>query len=306
MLRISLQHNTYTVSVMSELLTLYLHFAIIIVIMKIKNEQRETMKAGGVIINDDNEILLVTVPDRDIWAYPKGHIEQGETKEEATKREMIEEVGCEVEIVQRLSDIHYTNQETEESIRIHMFLMKIKNQINDGEEGIIKKWFTLPEARLKLAENLKFLIDEVEMALIDLAKRNKEGYMTKEFDVWNIKKQEIHNRSNFSHPKEREIWWCSVGQNIGNETYGKGANFTRPVLIINAEASESFIGIPLSSKIKKGKYRAVIKTEDEKIHDTLIYQVKLFDKRRLSVRIYTLDKVQYIKIKEIFLGLYKV
>lgn len=44
---------------------------------KIKNESGETMKAGCVVVNDNNEVLLVSRADEDIWSYPKGHAEEG-------------------------------------------------------------------------------------------------------------------------------------------------------------------------------------------------------------------------------------
>ena len=31
--------------------------------------------------------------------------------------------------------------------------------------------------------------------------------------------------------KQGEIWWCSLGFNLGEEIFGKGEKFTRPVLI---------------------------------------------------------------------------
>ena len=31
---------------------------------------------------------------------------------------------------------------------------------------------------------------------------------------------------------EGEIWWCSIGENVGMEISGKGSYFRRPVLII--------------------------------------------------------------------------
>ena len=31
--------------------------------------------------------------------------------------------------------------------------------------------------------------------------------------------------------RQGDIWWCSLGFNIGEEIFGKGKKFTRPVLI---------------------------------------------------------------------------
>ena len=40
--------------------------------------------------------------------------------------------------------------------------------------------------------------------------------------------------------KEGEIWWCRIGMNIGHETYGKGASFSRPVLIFKKFSNDFF------------------------------------------------------------------
>ena len=129
--------------------------------MKIKNQQDEIMKAGGVILNNEGEVLLVTTSGRDIWAYPKGHMEEGEDKETSAKREMFEETGYEVRLIKQLSDIVYSNQQSKESIRIYMFLADPVSKINEGEEGIIKQWFSIIEAKERLPSNLSFLLQEI-------------------------------------------------------------------------------------------------------------------------------------------------
>ena len=47
--------------------------------------------------------------------------------------------------------------------------------------------------------------------------------------------------------KQAEIWWCSVGMNIGEESFGKGARFTRPILIFRKFTSNSFLGLPMTT-----------------------------------------------------------
>lgn len=39
----------------------------------------------------------------------------------------------------------------------------------------------------------------------------------KDFDSWNIKKQELDQKGEFFHPKPGEVWWCSVGMNVGRD-----------------------------------------------------------------------------------------
>jgi mRNA interferase MazF len=128
----------------------------------------------------------------------------------------------------------------------------------------------------------------------------------KNFQDWNTKKIKLDSNPTFKHPKEKEIWWCSIGVNVGSEVFGKGDSYTRPVLVVNAEGSESFIGIPLTSNIKNKKYSCIIKTDDGVLHTALVYQVRSFDKRRLTERKYVLHSGEYAKIEEYFRKLYKI
>lgn len=59
----------------------------------------ETRSAGGIVLGDSGTIALVKKRDRTRWGFPKGHIEPGETDEEAARREIEEETG--------LTDLEY-------------------------------------------------------------------------------------------------------------------------------------------------------------------------------------------------------
>ncbi|MDD4271372.1 MAG: nucleotide exchange factor GrpE [Patescibacteria group bacterium] len=56
---------------------------------------------GPVIYNENGEILLVQLPKwGDYWVIPGGHIELGETSEQALKREIMEETGLEIDNIE--------------------------------------------------------------------------------------------------------------------------------------------------------------------------------------------------------------
>lgn len=55
-------------------------------------------------------------------------------------------------------------------------------------------------------------------------------------------------------PRRKEIWWVSLGKNIGVEIDGKHSSFERPVLVINAFGIDSFLVVSLTSQPKIGKY----------------------------------------------------
>lgn len=77
----------------------------------------------------------------------------------------------------------------------------------------------------------------------------------KDFDQWNELKKRIDGIT--TKPalfKEGEIWWASVGINIGYEEDGKSNNFARPVVILRKFNSSLLLGAPLTSNIASRNY----------------------------------------------------
>lgn len=106
------------------------------------------------------------------------------------------------------------------------------------------------------------------------------------FDKWNELKQAINSTTTRKSPHKGKIYWVSIGQNIRCEIYGKGENFARPVIIlskIQIGKIDSFVGIPLSSKItnKKGfMYYKFTDTKGKK-QVALLAQIRVFDSKRI-------------------------
>ena|SRR3989344_6518846 len=103
--------------------------------------------------------------------------------------------------------------------------------------------------------------------------------------------------------REREIWWCSIGINIGDEQNGKNESFNRPVLILRKITKTSFVGLPMTSKSKIGSWYVPI-TLHGKISIILLHQVRLWDSRRLSSKIGQLDWKDYGEVKRKFTEFY--
>ncbi len=78
--------------------------------------------------------------------------------------------------------------------------------------------------------------------------------MNKDFEKWNIRKIWIHKEKPRVFFKERDVWWCSMGLNVGFEQDGKGDKFSRPILVFKKFNQEIFWGIPLTTKIKENKF----------------------------------------------------
>lgn len=62
--------------------------------------------AGGVVLAGDRILLIATQSGRR-WQLPKGHIEEGESSEQAAVREVREETGVTGRVVARLPPIEY-------------------------------------------------------------------------------------------------------------------------------------------------------------------------------------------------------
>lgn len=118
----------------------------------------------------------------------------------------------------------------------------------------------------------------------------------KKFDEWNSIKKGLDTKLKIVIPKEREVYWASIGENVGYEQNGKGNIFSRPVLIIKRFSKNMFFGVPLSTKTRKGSFFYNFRFLDE-TSNALIVQGRLFDTRRLENRLGMIDKVDFENIK---------
>lgn len=120
--------------------------------------------------------------------------------------------------------------------------------------------------------------------------------MSKDYDHWNNIKQQLDSIKEPPLFKEREIWWCSIGVNVGFEIFGKNDELTRPVLILRKHSHFTFFGLPLASKRKNipTSYPLSINNREGSI---LLDQGRTLDSRRLRKRILRLseDNVEEIR-----------
>ncbi len=74
----------------------------------------------------------------------------------------------------------------------------------------------------------------------------------KDFHGWHMLKQNLDNRQGASIPtiKEREIWWCSIGVNVGDEEDGHNELYNRPVLIVRKFNARIFWGVAMTTQMK--------------------------------------------------------
>lgn len=123
--------------------------------------------------------------------------------------------------------------------------------------------------------------------------------MHRNFDKWNDLKKRIDGKSKGRFYHEKEIWWCNLGFNVGNEQNGSGANFQRPILIIRSLSNRTFFALPLTTSKENNKYRIDIGNVSGKSAKVILSQLKVIDTKRLTEFIEVLDDPLFIKIKKI-------
>jgi len=79
--------------------------------------------AGGIIINPNGQIVVVQMGSFD-WSFPKGSIEQDETKIQAAKREIYEETGIKnLKLIKEFPSYQRPNGTNPQELKtIYMFL----------------------------------------------------------------------------------------------------------------------------------------------------------------------------------------
>lgn len=126
--------------------------------------------------------------------------------------------------------------------------------------------------------------------------------MTKDFDTWNALKKEIDSE-NTRIVHEWEIWWCSLGLNIGHEQDGKNQKYERPVLIIKKFNNSVVWTVPLSTKIKEWVYYVTIEHEWIE-YSCILSQLRLTSTKRLSRYIRKVWSGTFVKIINQIRGLF--
>jgi 8-oxo-dGTP diphosphatase len=126
------------------------------------------LMASG-IIKKDNKIILLQRGDKssfpDHWQFPEGKIEEGETPNKALKREMKEEIRCDIGSL-KFQTVFYNSLEAKGlhflAVR-SVFSVKLKStDIKLSEEHKNYGWFTKKEAlNLSLLPGIKEILEKL-------------------------------------------------------------------------------------------------------------------------------------------------
>lgn len=117
--------------------------------------ETKELSAGGIIVENQKVLIVLmnTINGRKVWTYPKGHIEENETKHSAALREVYEETGLKCEIIQKeeiyVSKYSFTRNGNYVKKEVFWYLMKpVENsgKILSTNEIIETKWVSYEEA----------------------------------------------------------------------------------------------------------------------------------------------------------------
>lgn len=120
--------------------------------------------------------------------------------------------------------------------------------------------------------------------------------MEKDFDGWNEKKKALDKSEREVNFHEREIWWCSIGFNVGSEQHSESEDFGRPVLVVRRFTQSMFWGVPLTTKLYKNPFRHRFALNGIE-NDILLIQMRAWDSKRLIRKVGTMPKNRFEEFK---------
>jgi mRNA-degrading endonuclease toxin of MazEF toxin-antitoxin module len=110
--------------------------------------------------------------------------------------------------------------------------------------------------------------------------------MQKDFQKWHVLKSQINDIKKRRYFREREIWWCHLGCNVGSEEDGKNNVFSRPILVIKKISRDLCWTLPLTSTDRRGWFYYPVDIAGANHPSFVILsQLRILDGRRLSRRI---------------------
>lgn len=102
---------------------------------------------------------------------------------------------------------------------------------------------------------------------------------------------------------EGDVWWASLGENVGAEINGKSHLFTRPVIIFKKLAHGFYFVIPTTTQHRKGSWYVGF-PQHSHIVTACLHQARTIDYRRLYSKLSELYDHDFVRVKKSFEKLY--
>ena len=122
---------------------------------------------------------------------------------------------------------------------------------------------------------------------------------------WAAKKVQIHfSQRGDIYFEECEVWWASLGENVGAEINGKNFHFERPVAILKKFSGELLFVAPLISSLKNGSWFQPVHIDGRENRAVLV-QVRTISSRRLIRKIGNISYSEFMLLQERVISLIK-
>jgi mRNA-degrading endonuclease toxin of MazEF toxin-antitoxin module len=121
----------------------------------------------------------------------------------------------------------------------------------------------------------------------------------KDFEGWSTKKQVLDAKTKIPFFNKWQIWWCSMGVNVGFEIFGKDKLYTRPVVILKKYSRSTFFGLPMTSKRKERDAFYAIDFRNKE-SSVILDQGRIMDARRLADKMGELPESSFQAVRKAF------
>ena len=120
--------------------------------------------------------------------------------------------------------------------------------------------------------------------------------MQKDFDRWNVAKKQIDGSAFTQLVHIREVWWCSLGVNVGREENGNEEFFERPVLILNKFNRDMVLAIPMTTTVRRTPYHFLIPYNGTEVA-LVLSQLRLVSTKRLKRRMFQMPEPLFDQVR---------
>jgi mRNA-degrading endonuclease toxin of MazEF toxin-antitoxin module len=120
----------------------------------------------------------------------------------------------------------------------------------------------------------------------------------KDYLEWHNEKSKINNEKERPFFHEGEIWFASLGSNIGFEQDGRGSEFLRPVLVLKKFNNDICLIVPLSKTHKKGIYYYSFSYKHKILSTAILSQIRLVDVKRLQYKSGDITELDFRRLKQ--------
>ena len=113
---------------------------------------RPISAVAGVIIHNDCVLLVKKSKKDNIWSFPGGAIEIGETIQEALTREVLEETSIDVQVLGLIKNADVIKKDTNDDIKIHYVLSfyeckYLNGKPRFGDDVVAAEWHQISKIK---------------------------------------------------------------------------------------------------------------------------------------------------------------